>query len=411
MPWTETCIMEERVKFTMEVLDGTYSMAELCNYYGISRKSGYKWLARYQQGGIESLRDRSRAPHAHPNEISSQVKQAILAVKSRFSKWGAPKIRVRLKREYPNWGSYPAVSTIGLFLSKQGLTSSRKRRRKATPTESPLTNGMCANHVWCADFKGHFKTGDGNRCNPLTITDHASRYLLCCRHLDRMSYKLTKMRFERVFREFGIPQVIRTDNGTPFASRGLGGLARLSYWWIRLGIYPERIKPGHPEQNGRHERMHKTLKNHTAKPPAKTLSKQQLRFNEFCCEYNEYRPHEALQMSTPSDRYSCSAKEFPLRLPQVHYPDHMLVKYVRLHGDINYKGRRLFTTESLRGEYVGIEQVDEDTSMLWYCNYLLGRIDHRKWRIISAKPNRLSAQLAGQINEHKPRKVLPMSSV
>ena len=411
MPWTETCIMEERVKFIMEVLDGTYSMAELCNYYGISRKSGYKWLGRYRQDGIGSLRDHNRAPHAHPNETSPQVKQAILAIKSRFSKWGAPKIRVRLEREYPNWSSYPAISTIGSFLSKQGLTISRKRRRKATPTESPLTNGLHANHVWCADFKGHFKTGDGGRCNPLTITDHASRYLLCCRHLDRMSYKLTKMQFECVFREFGIPQVIRTDNGTPFASRGLGGLSRLSYWWIRIGIHPERIKPGHPEQNGRHERMHKTLKNHTAKPPAKTLSKQQLRFNEFCCEYNEDRPHEALQMSTPSDCYRCSIREFPSRLPQLHYPDHMLARRVRLHGDIHYKGKRLFTTESLRGEYVGIEQIDEDISLLWYCNYLLGRIDHRKWRIIPAKPNRLSGQLAGQINEHKPRKVLPMCSV
>ncbi len=408
MPWTETCVMDERVKFIIEVLDGTYSMSELCSYYNISRKSGYKWLDRYQQGGMESLRDRSRAPHAHPNETSAQVKQAILAIKSRFSKWGAPKIRVRLEREYPGWDSYPAVSTIGLFLREQNLTCPRKRRRKATPTESPLTNGLYANHVWCADFKGHFNTGNGHRCNPLTITDHASRYLLCCRHLDRMSYKLTKMRFERAFGEYGLPEVIRTDNGSPFASRGLGGLSRLSYWWIRLGIYPERIKPGHPEQNGRHERMHKTLKDHTAKPPAKTLAKQQDRFNEFHKEYNDERPHEALQMLTPSDCYSCSTRQFPSRLPQVYYPEHMLPTYVRLHGDINYKGRRLFTTESLQGEYVGIEQMDEDTSLLWYCNYLLGRIDHRKWRIIPAKPNRLSGQLAGQISDCNPLKVLPM---
>jgi len=219
MPWTETCVMEQRVKFVMDVLDDTYSMSELCSYYNVSRKTGYKWLERYQQGGIQTLHNRSRAPHSHPQEISRQVKEAILAVKSRFPKWGAPKIRSRLERIHSAWGSYPAISTIGLFLQKQGLTCPRKRRRKATPTELPLTSGRYSNQVWCADFKGHFKTGDGSRCNPLTISDHASRYLLCCRHLDRMSYKLTRMRFERVFREYGLPEVIRTDNGPTTAHR------------------------------------------------------------------------------------------------------------------------------------------------------------------------------------------------
>lgn len=410
MPWIETCVMQERVKFIMEVLDGTYSMAELCNYYGISRKIGYKWLNRYRQDGIEALRNRSRAPHNHPHEISHQVKEAILAVKKRFPKWGAPKIRARLERIHPRWNGYPAVSTIGLFLNKQGLTSPRKRRRKATPTELPLTSGLYSNQVWCADFKGHFRTGDGSRCNPFTISDHASRYLLCCRHLDRMSYDLVKMRFERIFREYGLPEVIRTDNGTPFSSRGVGGLSRLSYWWIRLGIHPERIKPGHPEQNGRHERMHKTLKEHTATPPSRSLVQQQRRFNEFCVEYNDYRPHEALEMRTPSECYCISMRKIPSLLPQVSYPDHMQVRKIYLHGDIMYKGRRLFATESLRGEYVGIEQVDEDVSLLWYCNYLLGRIDHRKWRIVPAKsPPLISA--AAEISEHKPQKVLPMSLV
>ena len=408
MPWTETCVMEEKTKFIIEVLDGTYNMAELCNYYGISRKTGYKWLERYQQGGIEALRNRSRAPHNHPHEISAQVKESILAVKKRFPKWGAAKIRVGLERIYPRWKSYPAISTIGLFLRKQGLTYPRKRRRKATPTELPLTSGSYSNQVWCADFKGHFKTGDGSRCNPLTISDHASRYLLCCRHVDRVSYELVKMRFERVFAEYGLPRVIRTDNGTPFASRGLGGLSRLSYWWIRLGIAPERIEPGHPEQNGRHERIHKTLKDYTARPPAKTLAQQQKRFNEFCCEYNEHRPHEALKMRTPSQCYSSSAREFPSRLPQISYPEHMKVRKVKEHGDIYYLGKRLFLTESLRGEYVGIERVDEDVSFLWYCDYLLGWIEHRKWQIGQVKNSRLAPQLAAELSEHKPGKVLPM---
>jgi transposase InsO family protein len=383
--------MEERVKFIMEVLDSTYSMAELCNYYGISRKTGYKWLDRYQQGGIEALHNRSRKPHSHPHEISHQVKESILAIKKRFPKWGAPKIKSRLERIHPTWSSYPAISTIGLFLHKQGLTHPRKHRRKATPTELPLTSGRYNNQVWCADFKGHFRTGDGNRCNPLTISDYSSRYLLCCRHLDRMSYKLSRMRFERVFREYGLPEVIRTDNGAPFASRGLGGLSRLSYWWIRLGIHPERIEPGHPEQNGRHERMHKTLKDHTARPPAKTLTQQQKRFNEFCVEYNEHRPHEALEMRTPSEYYCGSIRKFPSRLPQVRYPDHMQIRRIYLHGDILYLGKRVFVTESLRGEYVGVEQIDEDTSWLWYCDYLLGCIDHRKWQISPVKNPPLSS--------------------
>jgi len=407
MPWTETCVMEERVKFIMEVLDGTYCMTESCSYYGISRKTGYKWLDRYRQSGIEALRNRSRAPHSHPHEISHQVKEAILAIKKRFPKWGAPKIRARLERIHPNWDSYPAVSTIGLFLHKQGLTCPRKRRRKAMATELPLTSGRYSNQVWCADFKGYFRTGDGSRCNPLTISDHASRYILCCRHLDRMSYELVKVRFERVFREYGLPEVIRTDNGTPFSSRGLGGLGRLSYWWIRLGIHPERIEPGHPEQNGRHERMHKTLKDYTARPPAKTLVQQQRRFNGFCIEYNEHRPHEALGMRTPSQCYHGSIKEFPSRLPQVSYPDHVQVRKVYPHGDIIYLGKRLFVTESIGGEYVGIEQVDEDVSRLWYCDYLLARIDHKRWRIEPVKSQPL-IWAAAQISEHKLKKVLPM---
>ena len=410
MPWTETCVMEQKVKFIMDLFDGNYTMAELCRYYNISRKTGYKWLGRYQQFGIKALSDRSRAPNNHPNAISPQIQQAILSIKKEFPRWGAPKIRNRLERTHPAWKHYPAISTIGLFLHKQGLTVHRKRRRRATPTESPLTRGIRSNDVWCADFKGHFRTGDGNRCNPLTISDHSSRYLLCCRHIRRMSYELVKMRFEHVFAEYGLPRVIRTDNGTPFASRGLGGLSRLSYWWIRLGIYPERIEPGHPEQNGRHERIHKTLKDYTARPAAKTIARQQRRFDEFCIEYNEHRPHEALDMRTPAECYCGSNREFPSRPPQVRYPEDMLVRRVHNHGDILYFGRRLFLTESLRTEDIGIEQISEDVSCLWYCNYLLGEIDHRKWQIAPAKSRPLICAYA-QISGYKPEKVLPMSSV
>ena len=206
-------------------------------------------------------------------------------------------------------------------------------------------------------------------------------YLLCCRHLNTINYDLTKIQFKRIFQEYGLPEVIRTDNGVPFASTGFGGLSRLAFWWIRLGIHPERIKPGHPEQNGRHERMHKTLKDHTAKPPAANLLQQQRRFDVFRTEYNDYRPHESLSMDTPSEHYSTSMRTYPRRLPAVIYPSHMDVTRVQLHGDIRIKNRRLFISQSLGDQYIGIEQVSEDFSLLWYCDYPLGQIDHREWKI------------------------------
>lgn len=384
MPWIETRIMDERVKFISDVLEGNYSMTELCRSYGISRKVGYKWLDRYRAEGPAGLCDRSRAPINHPNAIDQKVVNSILLIKKRFSKWGPAKIRVRLETEHPKWDSYPAVSTIGDHLKRHGLVTSRKRRRRASPTESPLTVGNNSNDVWCVDFKGHFKTSDGRRCNPLTITDHISRYLLCCRHLDYMSCELVKMQFERVFREFGLPLVIRSDNGSPFSGRGLCGLSRLSYWWIRLGIHPERIKPGNPQQNGRHERMHRTLKAHTAKPPAKNIAVQQRKFDEFCIEFNDYRPHESLAMKTPGSIYESSWRNFPGKLLEINYPDHMNVAKVQVHGDVWYMGKRLFITESLRNEYVGFERVDQDASDIWYCNYRLGTLNHKSWQITAS---------------------------
>ena len=408
MSWKETCVMEERVKFIMNLLEDSYSMTELCNHYKISRKTGYKWLDRYIQGGIEALKNRSRAPINHPHKISSQVTDAILEIKKRFPKWGARKIRDRLERIHPCWQHYPAISTIGLFLKRQGLTSPVKRRNKCSPTEFPLTTGQYSNHVWCADFKGHFKTGNGRRCNPLTISDHFSRYLLCCHHIESNTYDLTKKQFERIFRKYGLPEVIRTDNGSPFSCTGLGGLSRLSYWWIRLGIYPERIEPGHPEQNGRHERMHKTLKDSTASPAANNIVQQQKRFTSFLREYNQYRPHESLQMRTPSECYIRSSRVYPSRLRQIDYPDHMYVRRVQQHGDIIIKDRRIFLTYSLYNEYVGLEQIDDDKSLIWYCNYLLGYLDHRKWRITAAQSRPLISAASCGYKPIKPEKVLPM---
>ena len=387
MPWTESRIMDARLKFVSEVLEGSYSMTDLCEAYGISRKTGYKWFWRYESQGPAGLHDRSRAPHHHPNGLADAVKSAILSIKGRFGHWGPAKIHARLQTDYPRWGHYPAVSTIGECLKREGLVCQRKRRRRGSPTQGILTAGSSSNDVWCADFKGHFQVRNGRQCNPLTISDHVSRYLLCCRHVDRMDYKWTHMHFERVFREYGLPLVIRTDNGSPFSSRGLCGLTRLSYWWIRLGIHPERIEPGHPEQNGRHERMHRTLKAQTAAPPASNLSVQQKRFNGFMAEYNQERPHSSLKMRTPSSCYRGSDRPFPKRLPEIDYPAYMTAHRVGMHGDVHYLSRRLFVTESLCDEYVGFERVDEDVSYLWYCNYKLGVLDHRQWRI-QAEPSR-----------------------
>lgn len=391
MPWTETRIMDARLKFVSEILEGSYSMTELCRAYGISRKNGYKWLNRYLDEGPGGLHDRSRAPHRHPHAIPEKSRSAILSIKERWPHWGPAKIRVKLQQQHPRWPRYPAVSTIGLFLKKQGLVCHRKRRRRASPTEQPLTKSQSANDVWTADFKGHFQTSDSSRCNPLTISDHSSRFLLCCRHVNRMNYKLVKIQFQRVFREYGLPLVLRTDNGTPFSSRGLCGLSRLSIWWMRLGIYPERIEPGHPEQNGRHERLHKTLKQQTASPPAGTLAKQQQRFDAFCREYNHDRPHEALSMQTPASCYQPSERQFPVRLHELCYPDDMTVRKVYHHGDILYKGQRIFLGESFSGEYIGLEQIAEDRSRLWYCDFELGQLDHRRCRIESARCRSFSA--------------------
>jgi transposase InsO family protein len=410
MAWLETRVMDERIKFISEVLEGDYSMSELCLAYNISRKCGYKWLSRYDAGGMSGLNDLCRAPHNHPNAITADVKSAILSIKHRFPFWGPAKIDFKIRKLNPHWSNYPALSTIGLVLKREGLVCLRRRRRKASPTQGVLTPGMDVNDVWCADFKGHFKTRDSSRCNPLTITDHYSRYLLCCRHLNRMSYKLVKPQFERVFREYGLPLVIRTDNGTPFSSQAICGLSRLSVWWIKLGIHPERIEPGKPEQNGRHERMHRTLKQETASPPSDNLRSQQKRFDKFIDEYNEHRPHEAIEMQTPASIYKSSPREFPSRLPQPHYPDRMKICKVYVHGDILYKGR-LFLSESLRDEYVGVEEVDEDKSVVWFYDYKLGTIDHVKRSIEPAKCHPLSAGVNPCTDDHNSTKVLPMCSV
>jgi len=292
--------MKERLKMIGEYLSGDYGPAELALRYGVSRKTVYEWIARYEQEGVEGLKERSSAPHHHPNATDQEVVDEILCLKERWPQWGAPKLLARLQREM-KVGSCPAESTVSEILKRHGLSFPRKKRRHAVPSSQPLAHAQEPNAVWCVDFKGWFRTGDGSKCSPLTLTDAYSRYLLRCQGLgESTGHLLVQPIMISAFREHGRPWAIRSDNGPPFATSTLGGLSKLSVWWLRLGIKVERIEPGKPQQNGRHERFHRTLEQHTAAPPAGTLAAQQRRFEQFRCEYNQHRPHEALGQDTPA---------------------------------------------------------------------------------------------------------------
>jgi transposase InsO family protein len=352
------------------------SRAEICRGFGVSRKTGYKWFEQYQLHGIAGLADRSRRPHQQPQAaVDQETIGAIIDARSRRPSWGERKLHVWLLREHPQ-RSWPCPSTIGAVLKRYGLTRPNKRRRRATPS-SELTQPEAANQVWAIDFKGWFRTQDGVRCDPLTISDTHTRYLLRCQAMDRTGGKFVRPLMEATFREYGLPQRIRSDNGSPFASTGVGGLSRLSVWWLRLGIVPERIEPGHPEQNGRHERMHRTLKQETAQPPSRTARAQQQAFGRFQRMYNEERPHEALGMATPASRYEPSPRRYPERLPEIEYPAGFARRRVQISGAVHWRLGRFFLGEALENETVGIEEV-EDGWRIWFGPLLLARLDARQ---------------------------------
>jgi putative transposase len=293
--------MDARMQLVAEYLKGERPMTMLCLEFSVSRKTAYKWVARYEAHGPSGLEDRSRAPHDHHQRVDPVVVEALLMARRAHPHWGSRKILAWLSRKQPSL-SVPAASTVSAIFAKYGLSRSRQARRRTPPYVDPFADADRANRVWCADFKGDFHTGDRRRCYPLTVTDAYSRMLLRCTALDSTKTRYAWPIFEEAFREFGLPERIRTDNGTPFASRGAGGLSRLSVWWVRLGIRHERIEPGHPEQNGRHERMHRTLKEETLHPPGSTARVQQKKFDAFRAEYNHERPHEALDDETPASR-------------------------------------------------------------------------------------------------------------
>jgi transposase InsO family protein len=381
MPWKERGVMEERFRFMEEWKSEEWTMTELCRFYGVSRVTGYKWVERYESGGVQALGDRSRAPHEHPNAVSEEMEERILAVRAQHASWGAPKIRAWLQRRDPAGGGLPAESTIGAILKRNGLTVARRRRRSSRPAGEPLAHATEPNRVWCADYKGWFRTQDGTRIDPLTISDACSRYLFRCQAVAHADYAHSKPVLEAAFREYGLPQRLRTDNGAPFGSNGESGLTGLTVWWIKLGIVPEHITPGKPQQNGRHERMHKTLKQETASPPAANRRRQQERFDRFRQEYNQERPHEALQQKTPASCYQPSGREYSSRLPEVEYPADWQVRRVREGGQIRWYADPVFVSHALVGEPVGLEQIDDRSWRVWFSFYELGILDSVKRKV------------------------------
>ena len=378
MPWQETSTMDQRVRFITEYLESGDSVTELCARYAISRETGYKWIGRHAAGGVGALADQSRRPHTSPSRTAAAVIAAVLAARRRHPTWGPKKL---LTRGWP-LAETPAVSTVSLILKRHGFVVARPRRRRPVRGGAPVPALEAANALWTLDFKGQFLTGDGAWCYPLTVVDHWSRYLLACRSLSSVRTGGTRAALERVFRDFGLPARIRTDNGAPFASAwALARLAPLTVWWIRLGIIPERIQPGCPGQNGRHERMHRTLKRETARPPAATREAQQQRFRRFRVEYNDERPHEALGQRVPAELYIPSSRPYPAELPPLQYAAHQLVRRVAPCGGIKWQGRWVSVSHTLIGEDVGLAEVDNGQWAVHFGPLLLGYFNERTWRI------------------------------
>jgi putative transposase len=333
--------LEQRNEFISAWLKREKPIAELSREYEISRKTAYKWVERFSQNGRAGLSERSRAPHHSPQAIGSEVAAAIIGERQKHPSWGARKILESLKREHPEQ-DWPAASSMGELLKREGLIQGRRRRRKTPPYSNPLAHAAGENQVWCADFKGWFRCGDGMRCDPFTVTDAHSRYLLCCRATEKTDGVHVRGLMESVFRKYGMPERIRTDNGAPFASKAPGGLSRLSMWWLQLGIRHERITPGCPQENGRHERMHRTLKQETANPPAANRRRQQESFLAFERTYNQERPHEALGWRTPAELYSGSPRPYPARMPELEYPAGVQLRRISQQGSLKWQCERTF---------------------------------------------------------------------
>jgi transposase InsO family protein len=377
MPWNARTALEQRREFVQEWQLEQDDFAELCRRYGISRQTGYKWVGRFEAQGAAGLEELSRAPRKSPQAMSAEVAAGVIELRQQHPRWGPRKLRVYLENHNPGQ-HWPATSSIGSLLQREGLAQARRLRRRTPPYNEPLAHAKAPNQVWCADFKGWFVCGNGERCDPLTISDAFSRYLLRCRAVEKMDGVHVHGIFEAVFRECGMPEAIRTDNGPPFAAPTPAGLSRLAMWWLRLGIRHERIAPGRPDQNGRHERMHQTLKQETATPPARNLRQQQEAFIRFQDEYNRQRPHEALAYRTPASLYVASTRCYPARLPELEYPESTKLRQVADNGLLGWKNRRVFVSKLMGGEYVGLLPIEEAFYEVYYGKVLLGWFDEKE---------------------------------
>jgi putative transposase len=370
--------MDERLRFVARLLEGE-KMAQLCAEFGISRKTGYKIFDRYKSSGTEAFSDRSRRPYRQANRLPMPVEATIVRLKREYPGWGAPKIREKLRRQI-TVPHLPAISTVHAVLDRHGLVK-RRRRRRLSPAATPLSQPTDANVLWCADYKGEFMLGNRRYCYPLTITDFATRYLLACEALPSTRAPLAFTVFERAFKDFGLPQAIRTDNGLPFAApTALYRLSKLAVWWLRLGIRIERIQPGKPQQNGRHERMHLTLKREATKPAGDNLLQQQARFDAFSTRYNEERPHAALAMKTPAELYAPSSRIYR-GLGELTYPFHDATITVTNCGRICFRGRKVNLSHALAGQNVGISQVGDRVWLVSFMEYDLGYFDDETIRV------------------------------
>ena len=377
MPWRTTCVEAERRRLIEAWLRQEATVAALCRQCGISRQAGYERIARFREEGVAGLRDRSHARHAQAHAVSAAVEAQVLALRARYASWGPRKLRAWLQRQAPT-AAWPAASTIGVVLQRHGLTQPRRRRVRAAPATTPLSGAVLPNEVWSGDFKGWFYLGDGGRCVPFTLTDNASRFILRGLVVPGTEVGIVQPRLAAAFREYGLPRALRTDNGPPFGSTARGGLSRLAVWLIRLGITPEHIAPGHPEQNGRHERMHATLAQEPTRPPQRTGRAQQRCFDRFREIFNSQRPHEALAQQPPAAVYYRAPRPFPDRLPELEYAPHMSLRRVYPNGSIKWQGHAVFISQTLAGEVIALTEVLDDCWHVLFGPMPLGWLNLRR---------------------------------
>ncbi len=380
MPWKELCALDQRVDLVNDWRKKEYSIVELSEIYEVSRKTIYKWLERYHHEGLKGLEEHDRAALHHPNATPVEIAKMIIEAKLSKQKWGPKKLLARLGQEYPDI-PWPALSTASEILKRHGLVKQRRKRNHTPPYSEPFKGCHRPNDVWSTDYKGQFRLGNGRLCYPLTITDNYSRYLLGCWALEHPRYEQTQPWIEWAFREYGLPYAIRTDNGPPFASVGLGGLSRLSVWFIKLGIIPERIDLGQPQQNGRHERMHRTLKEAAVAPPRDNTQQQQRALNRFVNEFNNERPHESLGQHTPASVYQHSVRQYPAKIKRVEYDSNTLVRHIHTSGCMKWKGDLVYVSENLAREDIGLKQLSEHEWEMRFSFHRLGTFDELKRKI------------------------------